>query len=273
MTEVFQAIGKGAKIFGAILVKHSPQILSALGVVGMTGAVIAAVKQPVKVEEELYELEKEEEKAAQQEAEEKDIQDKVIKHPFWPRAKIYIKHYWLTVALMVSSAVCIIFANKIHLKRQAALLAAYQLSTMNYNELKEKIVQLDGKKKLKFLSDDIAKDKMAANPLSTSNVLIIGDGQHLIYDGHSGRYFMGRIEDVQAAEIEVKKQLVYGQSVSLNDYYSMLKLPHVNDGYELGWKLSGPGCKDFDISYSSHVTDTGRPALVLNYEVGPIYEY
>ena len=256
--KILNLVTQGAKIAGEYLVKNSPTILTSVGIGGFVAAIVMATKEPVKVEEELYELERKEEAA--------DIQ----KHAIMPRAKIYAKHYWPTAAVAVTSAGCLIFANKIHLGRQAALLAAYQLSTTNLTDLKNKIIQMDGEKKLRALNDDIAKDKVESAP--TSQVIVTGNGSSLIYDLPSGRYFMSDIEKVRKAVDSVNRRLYNGEAMSLNDFYDELGLDHVGVGYKLGWRLNTTDDL-LEMEYSSHIADNGVPALVLKYDVKPIFDY
>ena len=54
--------------------------------------------------------------------------------------------------------------------------------------------------------------------------------------------------------------------VSLNDFYDELGLKHTRLGDDLGWSIDD---KLVDIEFSSHITDDGRPCLVVDYSVAP----
>lgn len=260
---VLSTMRQYGKVAGQFIKTNSPTILTIFGIGGMVAAVIMAAKQPVKVQEELYELEKEEERLANTDHEDP-------KHPFWPRAKIYIKHYWSTVVMMVLSATCTLFANRINLKRQAALLAAYQLSVTNYKDLKEKIKELDGEKKLQKLQDSIAKDKIESNPPDDQKIFVSNrGGDFLIYDSPSGRYFRGDIETVRRARDDVNRRLYNGESVTLNEFYDDIGLENIDLGNDNGWELRTTD-NLLEIVFSSHINKFGEPCLVLSYEVGPL---
>jgi len=263
--KALELFSRGVKIAGGYISKNSPSILMALGIGGMVAAVVVAIHEPIKVEEEIYLLEKDE----LHKADEKE-QGEPIKHPVWPRVKIYAKHYWPTAAIVVSSAGCLIFANRINLKRNAALLAAYQLSAMNLKDIREKIVEMDGEKKLQKVNDAIAKDKVEAS--SPSTIVISGEGEHLIYDVPSGRYFMGNIERIRQAVNEINKNLYNYNYASLNDFYDYVGLDHIGTGYKLGWHMNTTDDL-LEMEYSSQITKDGRPCLVIKYDVKPIYDF
>ena len=260
--KLFSLISQGAKVAGEYIVKNSPSILTAIGIGGMVAAVVMATKEPVDIEEEIYDLEREESKNVQEDA--------PAKHPIWPRAKIYIRHYWPTALVVATSAGCLIFANRINLKRNAALLAAYQLSMTNLKDLREKITQTDGEKKLQSLEDGIAKDKIDANPPSNAPVILASSGgDFLIYDGPSGRYFKGDIERVRRAVHEINKRLYNENFVTLNDFYDELGLENIDVGNKLGWHLKTTDDL-LEMKYTSQVSENSEPCLVLQYDVEPL---
>ena len=256
--KIVDYLTQGAKLTADFITKNAPTILTGVGLSGMIGAIILAVQEPAKVEEELYELEQEE-KAAE-----------VEKHPVGPRIKIYAKHYWRTGLVVIVSSGCIIFANKINLVRQATLVTALQLTKADYKDLKEKIIELDGKKKFQTYSDDISKDKVNQNPPST--VVFTGIGDHLIYDVVSGRYFMSNIENVRQAFDDIRKRLYNEGTISLNEFYDLLNLDHISIGYKFGFKLRTTDDLP-EVEWSSHITPDGRTALVMKYEVVPLYDF
>ena len=253
----------GAKALGGFVKANSPMILTMLGCGGMVCAVFTAVHESKFVDQDLKELEKKElHEAAENESGEP-------KHPFWPRAKIYISNYWPAALLIGGSVVSIFYGQRIQSQRTAAALAAYQLSAMNLKDLKEKIIEMDGEKKLKSLQDDIAKDKVK-NEAPSKEVIIVGDGEHLIYDVPSGRYFMGNIEKVRQAVSDFNRELYNAGTLSLNEWYDYLGLDHIGTGNRLGWIMKTTDDL-LDMEYSSQITETGKPCLTLKYDVKPIF--
>lgn len=266
MKNLLKLAGEGIKIFGSFISKNSPAILTTLAIGGMGAAIITAIKQPVDVEEELYELEREElHKAAEEETDD-------IQHPIAPRLKIYAKHYWPTVTLFVTSTAMLVLANKIHAKRAAALMAAYQLTTTNYEDLKKKIVDIYGKKKAQEVQDEVDKD-VVQKTFIPNQTIPLGSGPHLILDKPSGRYFYSDIEKVKRAFDDLNRRFYAGESeIQLNELYDDLNLPHIGMGYDNGFIFhSVDDILDWDNVRSSQLTENGIPCLVLHYEVKPLY--
>lgn len=261
---VLSTIRQYGKMAGKFVKANSPTILTFIGIGGMVAAVIMATKQPIPVKEELYELENQEEKLAISNHEEP-------KHPFWPRAKIYIKHYGPVVLVMIFSGGCSLMANCKHLQKEASLLAACQLGATNYKELKEKIKQLDGENKLQKLKDGIAKDKIDSNPPPDDKKIYMSTrgGDFLIYDTPSGRYFRGDIETVRRARDDVNRRLYNGECVTLNEFYDDIGLEGISLGNDNGWELKTTD-NLLEIIFSSHLNAFGEPCIVLSYDVGPL---
>lgn len=260
---VLSIIRQYGKVAGRFVKANSPTILTIIGIGGMATAVITATKQPIKIQEELYELEQQEERLANAGHDEP-------KHPFWPRAKIYIKHYWLTAATMCLGGGCCLLANSKHLKKEASLLAACQLGAANYKDLKEKIKEFDGEKQLQKIQDSIAHDKLKEHPQDDQKIYISSrGGDYLIYDSPSGRYFRGDIETIRRARDDVNRRLYNGECVSLNDFYDDIGLDGITLGNDNGWELKTTD-NLLDIVFSSNLNKYGEPCIVLSYDVDPL---
>ena len=111
------------------VVKHSPEILTGIGIAGMITTTILAVKATPKV----LDLIEEEKKARLHEAtveearkwsEEGGIKISPIEY-----VKLGWKPYLPAAVTGVCSVACLIGANSVHMRRNAALATAYQLST------------------------------------------------------------------------------------------------------------------------------------------------
>lgn len=260
-----QTVKTGLKIAGRACKRYLPSILIGFGVGGMFVGTIVAVQATPEAHEELEKQRQDEEQVA-------EMMEREPKKDIWARAKIIGKHYWPTALIMTTSAGCIIFANSVHLKREAALIAAYHLSTKNLEDLKEKIVELDGKKKLTKLTDAISQDDLDKNPTDGKTMIITGNGEHLCYDAWSGRYFQTNIEKVRRAELDMNKALLRDGYYSLNDFYESLDLPVVELGNLLGWHCDSTD-HQVEINFSSKVTDKGEPCLVIRFDILPEYEF
>ncbi len=248
---------KAAKSFWLSVKKHSPTILTGVGIAGMITTTILAVQATPKALRLL-----EEKKADISESE---------KLPPIEAVKAAWKVYVPAVLTGILSTVCLIGANSVNQRRGAALAAAYSLSESALKEYREKVVETIGKKKEQAIRDDIAKDRVAANPVR--EVVVTDRGSTLCYDSLSGRYFKSDIETLRRTVNDLNRRMRDEMFISLNDFYCAVDNPDLSPtklGDRLGWNID----KGYiDLGFSSQLTADGTPCLVLDYTVVPEYEY
>jgi len=232
--------------------KHSPEILTGLGLTGLIGSVIFSVRATAKavraVDEKKKELKKE--KLAVNE----------VLSTTW-------KFYIPTIISAVSGSICIVCATSTNTRRNAALAAAYSISETALNEYKEKTKELVGENKSEAIETSIQKDKIQNNPPRTSEVIITGKGETLFKETISGRYFKSDIEKVRRAENELNREMRNSMEISVNDVFVILGLPmtgSVND--DIGW--------DIDHGYIEFkpvpiMTEDGQACIALDYAILP----
>ena len=234
--------------------KHSPEILTAIGITGMAGAIVSVGKATPKA---LILLE-----YAREEKQDDLTKAEVVK-ACW---KCYIP----AVLTFTFSAGCLIGANSVNAKRNAALATAYKLSETAFAEYKEKVIETIGEKKEKEVRNKVAKDRIEKNPVNNSEVIITDRGNTLCYDHISGRYFNSDIDKIKKAENELNRKLLNEMYISLNDFYDSLGLESTRLGDELGWNYNG---NLIELDLSSQIASDGRPAIVIDYNIAPIREY
>lgn len=240
------------------LVKHSPGILTGLGIAGMITTTILAVKATPKA-------------VALIEADSRENHDG---DPHAYTKKEAIKSSWKcyipAASTGLASIACLIGASSVHSRRNAALAAVYKLSESSFAEYKEKVVETIGEKKELAIRDKVAEDKVKNDPVTNNTVFITKEGDTLCYDAIFGRYFTSNMEAIKRAENRINKILLSDSYVSLNDFYSELDLEPTKIGNDLGWRAD-EGL--IEIYFSSQLTDEGRPCLVINFETAPKYDY
>lgn len=244
---ICKAVVDGAK-------KHSPEILTAVGVAGMIAAIIEAVRETPRAVEKI--------KA-----------DSRVAHDGNPDAytkKEAVKSAWRyyvpAVVLTVTSSACIFGGASINLKRNAALMAAYTMSDTALKQYKEQVRETLGNNAEKKVLDAAAKKEIEAIPVSKSCVIDTGKGTTLCYDKVFGRYFHSDIVAIKKAMVEVNREIVTHNYAALNDFYDLLGLPPVDMGDELGWNLDdGP----IEINFSAQIAENGQPCIVMEYNELP----
>ena len=243
---------KGIK---ASISRHSPEILTGIGIAGMVTTTILAVKATPKAIK-LIEAEKR--------AKHVDALSPV------DTVKTVWKCYIPAAMTGVSSIACLIGSNAINAKRNAALTTVYTLSEMARNEYKEKVIETIGEKKEHTIKEKVDAERIKRDPVSKKEVIITEKGTTLCYDHVFGRYFKSDIDIINRAMNKINREIVINMYASLNDFYAELGLSPVEMGYELGWNIDDG---TIEIEPSSQLADDGTPCLVIDYNIPPKYNY
>lgn len=246
----------GIKTLRQLLMKRSPEILTGVGIAGMASALIFAVRATPKAERLLAE---------------KQSQRKSEKLPGGEILKTVAPCYIPAAVLFGLSTACILGANTVHGRRNAALAAAYSLSENAFREYSDKVKEEIGKNREQKIRDEIAKDHVQREPVENREVIITGTGDSLCYDSISGRYFETSIDKLKRVENQLNKRMLSDMFISLNDFYYEIGLEPLKEGTgDLGWNID----RGFiDLGFSSQLATDGRPCLVLLYRNKPQINY
>lgn len=237
--------------------KHSPEILTGVGIAGMIGTTVMAVKATPKAVALIDERKKEE-----------GLEEL---HPI-EVVKTAWKCYIPAAITGAASIACLIKAVSINTRRNAALVTAYNLSKNALEEYHEKVKETIGEKKEKIIHDQIAQDRLEKNPVQSGEVIVTERGTTLCYDAVFGRYFISDMDTIKRAMNEVNRNIFGGCEMyaSLNDFYDELGLDPIDIGYELGWNSDD---KCLEVLFSSCIAKDGRPCLVISYNIAPKYNF
>lgn len=255
--------------------KHSPEILTGLGIAGMITATIMAVKATPKAMILIKEKKEQKYKDCEPELDySAPIDENELIHLYKLTPIEIIKStfvcYIPAVATGFISILCLIGANSVNAKRNAALATVYTISETALKEYQGKVVEAIGEKKEQAIKDMVAKDKIDKAPVSSREVIVTEKGNTLCYDAVSGRYFKSDIDKIKKVENELNRRMLDEMYISLNDFYYELGLTNTRLGDELGWNID----KGFiDLQFSSQLSDDGTPCLVIDYRIAPRYDF
>lgn len=264
------------KIFTAIrtsLYKHSPEILTGIGVAGMVTTTVLAVRATPKALK-LMELEKQRQNQELLNKAEKNNTDhcpQISKLKPVDVVKTTWKCYVPSAIIGTASIACLIGASSVHLKRNAVLATAYKLSESALTEYKEKVVETIGEKKERAIRDQIDKDRIKKNPISNCEVIVTQNGETMCYDHYSKRYFKSSLETIKMAAVTVSRKLLLESYVSLNEFYYEIGLPGTDYGEEVGWNTDK--VKIIDVRHSAWLDENQKPCLAIDFEIPPTYEF
>ncbi len=243
-----------AKSVRTAMKKHSPEILTGIGIAGMVTTVVMAVRATPKAL--VLMEEKKEEYGADK------LTAKEMVEAAW---RCYIP----TAVVGTASIACLIGASSTNFHRNAALATAYTLSESTLKEYQKKVVETVGEKKEQTIRESVSKDKMNANPVREI-ILTEKGGNTICYDVLSGRYFKSDRDKIMQAMNKLNRQMRDESYVTLNEFYYELGLDGTKMGDMLGWNID----KGYiDLNFSSHLDANGTPCLVIDYQVAPVYDY
>jgi hypothetical protein len=236
---------------------HSPAVLTGVGIFGtVTTAILAAQAGHV---------------AAMRLARENEYRAIRDQKPLDRKEQIAaVWKFYIPVGLNVTGTiVCIYGANKIGSHRTAAMAAAYTMSERAFVEYKDKVVEKIGENKEREVRDEIAQDRVDANPLSDNEVIILPGGDQLCYESWTGRYFQSTMEDLKRAQNDINYKIISQDYATLTDFYNKIGLPPTQFSDALGWSVM----EKFEIQFSATIAEDGRPCLQIEYYTEPVHNF
>lgn len=235
--------------------KHSPEILTGIGIAGMITTTIMAVRATPKA---LIVIER-----CKDELEVDSLTPVETVKAVW---SCYVPAA-VTGALSVA---CLIGASSVNVRRNAALATAYALSESALKGYQEKVIETIGEKKERDVRDAVAKDHVTQNPVSAREIIITERGNTLCLDVLSKRYFKSDIDRLRKAENELNRSMRDDMFITLNEFYDELNLDHIDIGDDFGWDID----KGYiELDFSSQLADDGTPCLVIGHHNKPDYRY
>ena len=144
---------------------------------------------------------------------------------------------------------------------------AYAITERAFDEYREKVTEKIGEKKEQSVRDEIAQNRVTANPVS--HVEVHGKGNVLMYDKYSARYFYSDMETMRKVENELNHTIVHNYYASLQDLYDRIGLDRTGYSEELGWNSEHL----LEFRFSATISDDDRPCMVIDYLIEPIRNY
>ena len=252
--------------------KHSPEILTGIGVTGMITTTVLAVKATPKALELIEDEKNRQNSELQAEAIANNWEEREYIEKLKPIEVIKVawKPYIPAAALGIASISCIIGASAVNYKRNTALATAYAISERTLVKYRDKVIETIGEKKEKEVQQKIAQDNVNEKPLSNSQVIITSKGNTLFMDAVSGRYFRSDMDKIKKVVNELNRRMTYENYVSLDDFYSEIGLDSTSNSSYLGWNLDN-GLIELDIS--TCLAENDEACIVINYTIAPRYEF
>ena len=230
---------------------NTPEILTGIGITGMITSTILAVRATPRALE-LLDIKK------------KEVDDDVL--TIQETIKTAWKPYIPATVSMIISTTCLISAVAVNNRRNTALVTAYTLSEKAFTSYRNQVIEDVGKNKEKRIKDKVSQKQVDNNPPNKNQIILTNKGNTLLQDTISGRYFRSDLDSVRKAMNELNKELLHNDSISINDYYSLIGLTGIKGGDDIGWTVS-KGLVEFD--FSACIVNDDEPCIVIDYNIVP----
>lgn len=268
-----KAVGRAA---AAGLSKHSPTILTAIGIGGFVTTCIMVAKAAPPASDEHARRSYERERILEEELPVEATRPDILES-YKQEALELAKLYGPAALVGTASVACFVGANKINLDRQAAVLAAYSLSADTLAKYQEKVIEKLGDDANSDILSSTLKEVADAHqePGYNYSTEQIPAGTVRVYDNVTGRYFYCSRERIMEAESEVNRRLLAEARVPLQEFYYAMGLEErFNLGEILGWDISGySGVNDcLNVMFGPHLDDDKNPCLAITYHVGVLHQ-
>lgn len=166
---------------------------------------------------------------------------------------------------------CAIGSCYISAGRFAALSIAYNLAETTVKDLNSKMYQELGEKKAKEIQSKISQDKLAQNPLTDENkVIVTGGGKSLCYDTFSQDYFYGDVNQIARAINKISSRIRNEMYISYNEFRDELGLKSKPFGRDIGWNIDDAQHDgSLPITWGAVLDEYDRPCICIQYHIEP----
>ena len=213
--------------FSTGLRRSSPTILTVLGIAGVVGTTVMAIKATPKAMKLI--------KAKKDELNTDKLTPTELVQTTW---KCYIP----SALIGAGTIVCIIGIGVMDKRNQAALTSAYAMLNESYKQYRQAAKKVYGEDADNKIHAEMAKDARVASyewGYQVYNMDMDPESEQvLFYDLTSKKYFTTTMAAVLNAQYHVNRNLAIRGDCSLNEYLSFLGIDGVDKGDEMGWDIS-----------------------------------
>lgn len=178
-------------------------------------------------------------------------------------APLYVPSILLT-SIGIMQIIC---SRNITNNKIAAVATAYTVSESAFRTFREKVKDVVEPDKYNKIKKEVAKEKLKKDPIGNKEIIMPQNGNVLMYDSMSGRYFKGDMETINQTVNLLNKRMMSNMNIELNEFYSEIGLPVIKLGNAVGWDMDHDL---IELYFTSSIADNGEPCIVLDYDIVPI---
>lgn len=286
----------GVKVAGRGLLlvkKHSPEILTAVGITGVVVSAVMASKATLKLEPVVEKVKNGKDEAKSMLEDEmfpeydKDRHNKEVARVYVKGALDLSKLYGPSVTLGLSSIACIIGAHGIMRKRNVALAAAYKAVETSFTEYRKRVIAELGEEREEDIHIGRQQVEVVDENGKKTKVTKVDPNGISAYARFFDEYSENWSKTPEYNLLFLKAQQNYANDllharghVFLNEVYDMIGIPRSQAGQVVGWVISKDGDNFIDFGVydfnnaGSHLFVNGHEqSILLDFNVdGVIYD-
>lgn len=287
MSELKNSMTRTISMTGLKLKKHSPEILAAVGTVGVVTSAVMACKATTKIStilddakgqiDTIHEVVANPDMADQYSVEDAKKDTAIV---YVQSGVKLVKLYGPSVVLGAASIACLLGSNHILRKRNIALAAAYKAVDTSFKAYRGRVVDRFGEELDRELRynikakevEEIVTDENGEEKVVKSTIEVPEFADHSEYARCFDETCLGWTRDAEYNLMFVKQiqnwandQLQANGYLFLNDVYHMLGIQRTKAGQVVGWVRNGDGDNYVDFGIFD-LKDKSKRRFVNGYE-------
>jgi|SRR5690349_17781842 len=243
-----------------IAINNSPQILTAIGVVGTVTTAYLAGWASFQAGDLIRLKEADDEERGLIVPDPRELMKQ--------RIELVWRLYIPPVVVGVATVACIVGADRVSAGRAAGLATAYTLLEKNYSDHKAKVVEKFGDRKAEQVQDEIYQDRVNATYLEGMEIRGL-DQDEICYESFGGQYFKSTVEKLQAARNSLNKAIIDNDCATLADFYRLLEVEAPAFSETIGWNSD----RLMELRIGATVLHEVKSCLTIGFRPEPLPDY
>ena len=170
------------------------------------------------------------------------LDDPEIRKERWlDTGKVALKSYYPAIISGAATTLCITHGNHESARRESAAIAMAQMSAQQLKEIRDKIIEEQGEKKLKEIDGKIAQEHVDKDPPTSENTHNTGYGLSLCREPFSGKYIYTNYRLIYDAADEMRKKMWEGEFVPVEEWLYLIGVRDLSPAQQkeasvVGWQ-------------------------------------
>lgn len=253
-------LGSIAKGIRKAVARNSASILASFAVTGVVATSVMVGRATFKAADILREAQLNE-----------DLYDHG--HPLDIREKVRLvwREYIPAAGIAALTVASVVGGHRVQTNKIAALSAAYAFAERSFDTYRDKVIEKIGERKNLEIRNEIAEERMVAQPMVTSEIVVLKEGGDVFHDAWSGRYFTSDIESVRAAANDTNAEVYsdYSGQVPLTFFYERIGLPGSRASDSVGFSPD----RKCELIFTTALGPDGRPCHAIDFVRDPSADF